>query len=86
VWSWTYNDANNRFNGIHCVNNSPGKSTLTAVSNSTGAVVSFECAAGATLNQSIPAGQAANFGVVIVPHGSGVRVDGVTWSVQQDGC
>lgn len=86
IWSYTYNDANNRLNGVTCTNNSPGTSTLTAVSNTTGATVAFVCDAGQTLNQSIPPGQAANFGVTIVPHAGSTRIDGITWSVQQDGC
>lgn len=84
VWSWTYNDANNRFNGVNCTNDSNGASTLTAVSNTTGAVVSFLCNPHSTLTQAIPAGQAANFGVTIDPVRQ--RLDGITWSVQQDGC
>jgi len=86
VWSYTYNDANNRLNSVTCVNNSPGKSTLTAVSNSTGAVATFVCDPHTTLDQAIPPGQSAQFGVTIVPHAGSTRVDGISWSVQQDGC
>lgn len=86
VWSYTYNDANNRLNGVTCTNNSNGLSTLTAVSNVTAASVSFVCQPHSTLNQTIPAGQAANFGVTIVPHAGSTRIDGISWSVQQDGC
>lgn len=79
VWSYDYNDQSMRLSALHCVNNSDRVTTLKATSNSTGAVVNFTCQAHSTLDQNIPAGQAANFGVVLDARG---RIDGISWEVQ----